>query len=255
MIISFTHLYILWTQQLYSCKSMFFPVSSWSPRMDSNCPELGYMVNRNHSQWSRGFVFSLTRSGSCTPSLMSNILLLFLLFRVQLFVTPWTAAGQVPLSFTISLSLLIFVSTELVMPSNHFILCCPLLLLLSIFLSIKVFSNESALPIRWPKYWNFSLSISRSNEYSGLISFRIDWLDLLAVQEHPPAPQFKSISSSALGLLYGPTLTSVQIYSHLIETMWTHSGGVTPKRAGVLYLRRSSTEQAKPPGVHCADSW
>ena len=77
MIISFTHLYILWTQQLYSCKSVFFPVSSWSPRMDSKCPELGYMVNRNHSQWSRGFVFSLTRSGSCTPSLMSNILLLF----------------------------------------------------------------------------------------------------------------------------------------------------------------------------------
>ena len=87
-----------------------------------------------------------------------------------------------------------------------------------------------------------------------MISFRIDWLDLLAVQEHPPAPQFKSISSSALGLLYGPTLTSVQIYSHLIETMWTPSGGVTPKRTGVLYLRRSNTEQAKPPGVSCADS-
>ena len=99
---------------------------------------------------------------------------------------------------------------------NHLILCHPLLLLPSIFPSIRVFSNESTLNIRWPKYWRFSISISPSNEYSGLISFRIDWLDLLAVQgtlkSLSPAPQFKSISSSAFSLLYGPTLTS--IYDH-----------------------------------------
>jgi len=97
-------------------------------------------------------------------------------------VIPWTAAHQASLSLTIYLSLLKFISIELMMPSNHLI-CCPLLLLPSIFHCIMVFSNESALLIRWPKYWSFSFSISPSNEYSGLISFRIDWLDLLAVQE------------------------------------------------------------------------
>ena len=96
--------------------------------------------------------------------------------------TPWTAACQDSLSITNSRSLLKLMSIELVMPSNHLILCRPLLFLLSIFPSIRVFSNESALHIRWPKYWSFSLSISPSNEYSGLISFRIDWFDLLAVQ-------------------------------------------------------------------------
>ena len=104
------------------------------------------------------------------------------LSRVQLFVTPWTAACQAFRSFTISRSLLKLMSIELVTPSNHLILCHPLLLLPSIFPSIRVFSNESALRIRWPKYWSFSFSISPSNEYSGLISFRIDWFDLLAVQ-------------------------------------------------------------------------
>ena len=89
---------------------------------------------------------------------------------------------QASLSFTISLSLLKLVSIESVMPSNHLTLCCPLLLLPSIFPSIRVFSSESALHIRWPKYWSFSFSISPSNEYLGLISFRIDWFDLLAVQ-------------------------------------------------------------------------
>jgi len=97
---------------------------------------------------------------------------------------------------------------ELAIPSNHLILCRPLVLLPSILPSIRVFSNESALCIRWPKYWSFSFSISPSNEYSGLISFRIDWLDLFAIQgtlkESCPAPQFKSINSSALNLLYGP---------------------------------------------------
>ena len=95
---------------------------------------------------------------------------------------PWTAACQTSLSITNSQSLLKLMSIELVMPSNHFMLCCPLLLLSSIFPSIGSFSNESVLRIRWPKYWSFSFNISLSNEYSGLISFRMDWLDLLAVQ-------------------------------------------------------------------------
>ena len=104
------------------------------------------------------------------------------LSNVRLFVTPWTAAHQASLSFTIYWSLLKLISIESTMPSNHLILCRPLLLLPSIFSSIRVFSNESTLGIRWPKYWSFSFIISPSNEYSGLISFRIDWFDLLAVQ-------------------------------------------------------------------------
>ena len=100
-----------------------------------------------------------------------------LLTHVQLFATPWTAAHQASLSFTISWNLLKLMTIELRMPSNHLILCWPSLLLPSIFPSIRVFSNESALHIRWPKYWSFSFSISPSNEYSGLISFRIDWFD------------------------------------------------------------------------------
>ena len=100
--------------------------------------------------------------------------------HVGLFVTPWTAVCPASLSFTISQSLLKLMSIESVMPSNHLLLSHPLLLLPSIFLSIRVFSNESVLCIRWPKYW--SLSINSSSEYSGLISFRIDWFDLLAVQ-------------------------------------------------------------------------
>ena len=104
-----------------------------------------------------------------------------LLSCVQLFVTPWTAAHQASLSITNSWSLLKLMSIELVMPSNHFILCCPLFLLPSIFPSIRVFSNESVLSIKWPKYWSFSFSISPANEYSGLISFRIDWFIELSV--------------------------------------------------------------------------
>ena len=104
-----------------------------------------------------------------------------LLSHVQLFVIPWTAAHQASLSITNSQSLLKLMSIKSVMPSNHLILCHPLLLPPSIFPSIRVFSNESVLCIRWPKYWSFSFSISPSNEYSGLISFRVDWLDLLAV--------------------------------------------------------------------------
>ena len=104
------------------------------------------------------------------------------LSHVRLFVTSWTAARQASLSIANFQSLLKLMSIESVMPSDHLILCRPLLLLPSIFASIRVFSNESVLHIRWPKYWSFSFSISPSNEYSELISFRMDWLDLLAVQ-------------------------------------------------------------------------
>ena len=104
------------------------------------------------------------------------------LSRVRHFATPWTAAWQASLSITNSWSLLKLMSIESVMPSNHLIPCCPLLLLPSIFPSIRGFSNESVLHIRWPNYWSFSFSMSPSSEYSGLISFRMDWLDLLAVQ-------------------------------------------------------------------------
>ena len=104
------------------------------------------------------------------------------LCRVQLFATAWTTASQASLFFTISWTLLQLMSIESLMSPNHLILCCPFLLLPSIFPSVRVFSNESALRIRWLKCWNFSFSISPSNEYSGLISFRMDWLDLLAVQ-------------------------------------------------------------------------
>ena len=113
--------------------------------------------------------------------------------------------------------LLRFMPIKSLMPSNHLILCHPLLLLPSVFPSIRVFFNESALHIRWLQYWSFSFSISPSNEYSGLISFRIDWFYLLAVQgtlqESFPASQLESINSSLLSLLYGPTLTSVYDYS------------------------------------------
>ena len=138
-----------------------------------------------------------------------------LLSCVQLFVRPWTEAHQASLFITNSQSLLKLMSIELVMPSNHLILCHPLFLPPSIFPSIKVFSSELVLRIRWPKDWSFSFSISPSSEYSGLIFFRIDCLDLLAVQgtfQSSPTPQFKSINSSALSFLYGPTLTSIRDY-------------------------------------------
>ena len=135
------------------------------------------------------------------------------LSHVQHFATPRTAECQASLSFTISWSLLQVMSMKPVMPSNHLILYRSLLLLPSIFPSIRVFSSESALRIRWPRYWSFSFSIGPSSKYSGLISFRIDWFDVLAVRgtlKSSPAPQFESIGlSSALSLLYGPILTSV----------------------------------------------
>ena len=134
---------------------------------------------------------------------------------VRLFVTPWTAACQASLSITNSRSLLKLMFIESVMASNHVILCRPLLFLPSIFPSIRVFSNESVLHIRWPKYWSFSFSISPSNEYSDLISFRMDWLYLLAVQgilKSSLTSQFRSINFSVLSFLYSPTLTSIHDY-------------------------------------------
>ena len=135
--------------------------------------------------------------------------------HVQLIAVSWTAARQASLSITNSRSLLKLMSIELMISSNNLIRCRPLLLLPSIFPSIRVFSNESALCIRWPEYWSFSLKISPCNEYSELISFRVDWLDLLAVQgtlESSLTPQFKSINYSAMSFLYSPTLTSIHHY-------------------------------------------
>ena len=121
-------------------------------------------------------------SGSLQESCVLTFSSVQSLGYVQLFATPRTAACQASLSFTITQSLLKLMSIEPVMPSNHLILCRPLLLLPSVFPSIRVFSNDSALRIRWPKYWSFSFSLSPSSQYSGLISFRMDWFDLLAVQ-------------------------------------------------------------------------
>ena len=143
--------------------------------------------------------------------------------------TPWTAALQASLSINNSRSLLKLMSIELVIPSSHLILYLPLLLLPSIFPSIRMFSNESALCIRWPKYWSFSFNINPSNEYSGLISFRMDWLDLLAIQgthKSPPTPQFTSINSLVLSFLYSPTLTSIHIGKTIALTRQTCVGKV-----------------------------
>ena len=135
--------------------------------------------------------------------------------RVRLFATPWTTVRQTSLSITNSRRLPKPMSIESVMLSNHLILCRPLPLLPSIFPSIRLFSDGSALRIRWTKYWSFSFNISPSKEIPGLISFRMDWLDLLAVQgtlKSSPTPQFKSIHSSALSFLHSPTLTSIHDY-------------------------------------------
>ena len=151
------------------------------------------------------------------------------LSRVWLSVTPWIAARQASLSITNSWSWPKPMSIKSVMPSNHLILCFPLLLLPSIFPSITVFSNELALHITWPKYWSSSFNISPSNEYSGLISFRMDRLDLLAVQgsfqEFSPTPQFKSINSSAFFTvqLSHPYMTTGKT---IALTRWTFVGKV-----------------------------
>ena len=146
------------------------------------------------------------------------------LSHVQLFVTTRTAARQASLSITNSRNLLKLMSIWLLMPSNNLILCHPLLLPPSIFPGIRVFSNESFLRIRWPKYWSFSFSVSPSTEHPGLISFRMDSLDVLAVQgtlESSPTPQFKSINSLALSFHYRSTLTSIHDYwkNHSLDYM------------------------------------
>ena len=143
-------------------------------------------------------------------------LLLLSLCHVQLFVTPGTAARQAFLSCPFSCSLLKLMFIELMMPSNHLILCHPLLLLPSVFPSIRVFSNESSLHIRWPKIGGSASASVLKNEYTGLISFRINWFDLLAVQgtrkSLPQHHSFKSISSSVLSHFYGPTVASIHDY-------------------------------------------
>ena len=141
------------------------------------------MVNTPHFHWRGARVQLLDRELRPLLSLSQNVKFVVQLFsHVRLFATLWTATCQASLSFTISWSLLKFMSIELIMPSIHLVLCHPLLLLHSVFPSIRVFSNELTLLIRWPKFWSFSISISPSNEYSGLISFRTDWIDLFAVQ-------------------------------------------------------------------------
>jgi len=136
------------------------------------------------------------------------------LSSVLLFATPWTAACQAALSITNSWSLLKLMSIELVMPSNHFILCCSLLLPPSIFPIIKVFSNESVLHIRWPKYWSFSFSISPSNEYAGLISFRIDWSDLTGLI---------SLLSKGLSRVFSNTIVQKHQFFGTQLSLWSNS--------------------------------
>ena len=151
--------------------------------------------------------------------------------RVWLFVTPWTAACQPSLSFTISWSLLKPMSIESVMPSNHFVLCHPHLLLPLFFPRFRVFFNESVLRIRWPKYWSFSFISSPSNEYSGLISFRIDWLDLLAVQgtlksllqHHSSKASILQCSAFIMVQLLHPYMTTGKT---ITLTIWTFASKV-----------------------------
>ena len=154
---------------------------------------------------------------------LSKAVVIQLLSRVWLFVTSRTAARQAPLSSTISLSWLKFMPIELVMPSNHLILCHPLLLLPSIFPSIRVFSNESALCIRWPKYWSFTFTISPSNEYSGLISFRTDWFDVQGtlkslLQHHSSKASILPCSAFFMVQLSHPYMTTGKTIALTIQT-------------------------------------
>ena len=154
--------------------------------------------------------------------------------HVHLFATPWTTAHQASLSFSISQNLFRLMPFESMMPSNHLILCYPLLLLPSIFPSIRVFSNQSVLCIRWPKYWSFRFSISPSNEYSGLISFRIDWFDLLTVQRTLMSLlQNHSLKASILwpsAFFNGPTLISV-------DNSYMTTGKNIPSICGSLFSK------------------
>ena len=178
--------------------------------------------------------------------------------------TPWTAAHQASLSITNSHSLLKLMSIESVMPSNHLILCHPFLLLPSIFSSIRVFSNKSVLHIRWPKYWHFSFSISPSNEYSGLISFRVDWLDLLAVQG-----TLKSLlqhHSSKASILWRLAFFIVQLSCPYMTTgktitltRWTFDGKVMSllfnilSRLVIAFLPRSFSFNFMAAAIMCSD--
>ena len=163
-----------------------------------------------------------------------------LLSHVQLFVTPWTAACQASLSITNSRSLYKLMSIELMMPSNHLILCHPFLLLPSIFPSIRVFSDESVLHSRWTKYWSFSFSISPSNKYSGIISFRIDWFDLLAVQgtlksllqNHSSKASILQHSAFFIVQLSHPYMTTGKT---IALTRWTFVGKVMSLLFNILF--------------------
>ena len=181
------------------------------------------------------YQFSLVQSLSC----------------VRLFATTWTAARQASPSITSSWSLLKLMSIVTVMPSNHIILCHPLLLLPSIFPSIRVFSNKSVICTRWPKYWSFSFSISPSKECTGLISFRIDWFDLCSPkdsQESSLTPQFKSINSLVLSFLYSQILTVKTI----AFTRWTFVG----KEMSLLFNILSRSVITFPPrSKHLLFSW
>ena len=166
---------------LHSCDSFFrsLPLGKKTPNtqtVPSSCSK------RNSFHWGQKFPSTVKAFKAKAPEELRALSSVQLLSRVRLFATPWTAARQASLSVTNSWSLLKLMSIESVMPYSHLTLCHPLLLLSSIFPSIRVFSNESNLRMRWPKYWNFIFNISLSNEHPGLISFRMDWLDLLAVQ-------------------------------------------------------------------------
>ena len=172
-------------------------------------------TKRQLTEWEKIFANDATNKGLILKIHKQLISSVQSLSHVWLFATPWTVAHQASLSITNSQSLLILMSIELVMPSHHLFLCHPFFLLPSVFPSIRVFYNESALCIRWPKYWGFSFSIIPSSEYSGLISF--NWLVWSPCsprdsQESSPKPQVKSINSSSLSFLYGPTLTSIHDY-------------------------------------------
>ena len=165
-----------------------------------NCSQILWEVKKQNKQTKKTTYFSPVQSLSC----------------VWLFATPWTVARQASLSITNTQSLLRLMSIESVMPSNYLILSCPLLLKPSILPSIRVFFSESVLCIRWPKYWSFSFSMSPSNKYSGLISFRIDWLDLLAVQGI--LQSLLQHHSSKVSILQHSAFSTVQL-SHPYMTM------------------------------------
>ena len=189
----------------------------WQPSSLSGESTIWTTLDAPPSSPSKKFLVSPVCHSSCACVPVAVVQLLSHVWRS---VTPWTAARQASLSITNSLSLLKLVSIESVIPSNHLILCHPLFLLPSILLSIRVFSSESVLRIRWPKYWSLSFIISPSSEYSGLISFRIDWFDLLAVQGTLKSLLEHHCSKASIlwhsAFFYSPTLISVHGYWKII---------------------------------------